>query len=448
MHGTVILKSYGADAEVHASGPGGIVFIEKKINEIIPVPNAESTARIHVYGKVNDPGTAGKTIYITQNNPDGDIEKLTTTMTKKGIFDTWLYITSEKFGIGLYSLDVKYADIPIGSISFEVVNKQSSPAPSQGTFTVSTDSKSYSKSSSVKIFGMVPTFESERYGGEITIQVLDPQNNIISVSQISPNSDNSYSKTMKPPFKIDGEYEIRVQYAQKQTSTTISWTSPIITPAPPNPTSPSGTFLKLDSLDNEFTVRDPNSHANMVVTGQLLTADRKNSITNAEIKLEFTGFTFNNKDNYKMKTDSDGKYALEFALPVGGKYSIKAVYDGSTKFNPTKSQTEIFTVLTQTVNPTPIQQPSSSTPSGGFDPTGIVFLVIVSVIIGAVVVIVQKRKKSSKIAQVVPGAKRAARSSPSGHTEARTFECPDCGSGKIRQNPDGSEFCSDCSWRN
>jgi hypothetical protein len=104
--------------------------------------------------------------------------------------------------------------------------------------------------------------------------------------------------------------------------------------------------------------------------------------------------------------------------------------------------------LTQTANPTSIQQPSSSTPSGGFDPTSIVFLVILSVIIGAVVVIVQKRKKSPKIAQVVPGSKRAARSSPSGYTEARTFECPDCGGGHIHQNPDGSEFCADCSWRN
>ena len=456
MHGVIVLKTFGSDAEVSVSGTGGIVFVEKKINAITSVANEEPIAKIHVYGKINNPGTAGRTVYITQHNPDGSIEELTAPITKNGIFDSVIYITPENRG--QITLDVRYADTPIGSISFEVVNKQSPTTPivpqnpstpSQG-ITVFTDSKSYSKSSVVKIYGMVPTFNSSNpNAGDVTIQVLDPQNNIIAVSQITPHSNTSYQMTMKLPFKVDGEYAIRVQYAREQASTIISWTSPITAPTPsPNPPSTSTTFLKLDSLDNTFTVRDQNSRANMIFSGQLLTADRQSYITGEEIKLEFTGFTLNNKDHHIMETDSGGKFGLEMGMPVGEKYGIQAVYDGSSKFNPTKSQTEIFTVLTQPANPTSIQQPSSSTPSGGFDPTSIVFLVILSVIIGAVVVIVQKRKKSPKIAQVVPGSKRAARSSPSGYTEARTFECPDCGGGHIHQNPDGSEFCADCSWRN
>ena len=28
------------------------------------------------------------------------------------------------------------------------------------------------------------------------------------------------------------------------------------------------------------------------------------------------------------------------------------------------------------------------------------------------------------------------------------FECPDCKRGNIEQNPNGSEFCRDCGWKN
>jgi len=124
----------------------------------------------------------------------------------------------------------------------------------------------------------------------------------------------------------------------------------------PSSTSKTSTFLKLDPLSDTFIAKGPNSQADVTYSGQLMTADKKFYITDAQIKLLFTGFTFEGKDHYKMTTDGDGEYELAVLMPIGVGYGVQAVYDGDKKFEPTKSQTEYF-IVTSTTSPS---QPSTS----------------------------------------------------------------------------------------
>ena len=88
-------------------------------------------------------------------------------------------------------------------------------------------------------------------------------------------------------------------------------------------------------------------------------------------------------------------------------------------------------------------QPQPPIPqSSGFDPSGLVALVIVAIVMVAIIAIV-KRKKKPQTVQVPQQSKGHS----GGSTAYRTFTCPDCQGGRIEQNPDGSEFCLNCGWK-
>ena len=104
--------------------------------------------------------------------------------------------------------------------------------------------------------------------------------------------------------------------------------------SPSNPTSKTSTFLKLDSLDNTFKLQGQNSEADVIITGQLLTGDRKSSIPDAKIKLVTDGFSL--AEVYQTQTtDANGKYRLKIILGknfVGQQMSIQAVFSGGEKW--------------------------------------------------------------------------------------------------------------------
>jgi hypothetical protein len=377
---------------------------------------------------------------MTITDPDGETSEQKVLATSDGYYENHMSRQYDKRG--KYSVSVKFQSSNIGTATFEVVKASALLQLKEAKTTsiiLNADSETYEKGSTIGIAGQLVPYQKRM--SEVTIQIISPNGNIVRVDQLSPDrSTGVFSTTINTAgelWKLEGDYKVKASYEDLTKITTFDFT------IPPIPIAKTPTILKLDSIPSTFKVKGQNSQVDVTFSGKLTTSDRKYFITGAQIHLKDTRFG----ETVTVRTDENGKFNVNWKWAIGNNYGVQAVYDGSSKFNPTKSQTEIFTVLTQTANPTSIQQSSSSTPSGGFDPTGIVFLVIVSVIIGAVVVIVQKRKKAPKIAQVVPGSKRAARSSPSGYTEARTFECPDCGGGHIHQNPDGSEFCADCSWR-
>jgi predicted RNA-binding Zn-ribbon protein involved in translation (DUF1610 family) len=88
-----------------------------------------------------------------------------------------------------------------------------------------------------------------------------------------------------------------------------------------------------------------------------------------------------------------------------------------------------------------------------------IMILIPVIIIVVVVVAIKSRKKTSRTApqRKTFGVKQPKKrrtgspsSVPSSGTSASTFahyECPNCHSENVVQNPNGSESCSDCGWR-
>ena len=99
------------------------------------------------------------------------------------------------------------------------------------TITVATDSSSYEKGEMISVSGSVSDYdESDPYKNfDVTLRLIAPNNNIITISQIPLNSDGSYSTFIPaqgPLWKFDGDYTISVNHgSDNNASTTFTFIS-------------------------------------------------------------------------------------------------------------------------------------------------------------------------------------------------------------------------------
>jgi len=95
--------------------------------------------------------------------------------------------------------------------------------------TIETDSSSYVEGDVISVSGSVSDFrESDPYTNfDVTIRLLAPNNNIVSISQVSLGSDGFYSALILaqgPLWKLDGDYTISVsQGSDRNASTTFTF---------------------------------------------------------------------------------------------------------------------------------------------------------------------------------------------------------------------------------
>ena len=85
------------------------------------------------------------------------------------------------------------------------------------TISVTTDSLSYQEGDLINVLGSISDYyESDPFKNfDVTLRLLDPKNNIITISQIPLNSDGSYSTFIPaqgPLWKFDGDYTILVSH--------------------------------------------------------------------------------------------------------------------------------------------------------------------------------------------------------------------------------------------
>ena len=203
---------------------------------------------------------------------------------------------------------------------------------------------------------------------------------------------------------------------------------------------------------------DVDSTSNRIVTfsGQLLTADKQFNITSGEIKLVFTPSIESWNNNSKRLTDDEGKFNIRIAIPPGQNYRVQAVFDGYTKdkIGSSQSLTQTFTVTSSLSS-----QPPTSTSSGDL---GWIWILIILGVVFAGVAGVLAKKGLKKTPKATPqrrkfGVKQPKKrrtgspaSVPPSRESASTFahyECPNCHSENVVQNPNGSEYCSDCGWK-
>jgi len=86
-----------------------------------------------------------------------------------------------------------------------------------GTITIGTDSSSYTTGAMISVVGYVSDYdELDPYKNfDVTLRLIDPKNNIITISQIPLNSDGSYSTFIPaqgPLWKFGGDYTISVSH--------------------------------------------------------------------------------------------------------------------------------------------------------------------------------------------------------------------------------------------
>ena len=97
--------------------------------------------------------------------------------------------------------------------------------------TVATDSSSYEEGEMINVSGSVSDYiESDPFKNfDVTLRLIAPNNNIITISQIPLNSDGSYSTFIPaqgPLWKFDGDYTISVSHGSDiNASTTFTFIS-------------------------------------------------------------------------------------------------------------------------------------------------------------------------------------------------------------------------------
>ena len=96
---------------------------------------------------------------------------------------------------------------------------------------VETNLSSYEKGSTIEISGLISNYDesdpTKVY--EITLKIIAPNNNLITIDQIKPNSGGTYSTSVNTEganWKVDGDYTVTVNYADKSASTTFTFVIP------------------------------------------------------------------------------------------------------------------------------------------------------------------------------------------------------------------------------
>ena len=120
-----------------------------------------------------------------------------------------------------------YADhVGNSHANFQVASQSSEVVP---IITIETDSSSYEEGEVITVSGYVSDFrESDPYTNfDVTIRLIAPNNNIVSISQVPLDASGSYVSSILaqgPLWKLDGDYTISVsQGSDRNASTTFTF---------------------------------------------------------------------------------------------------------------------------------------------------------------------------------------------------------------------------------
>ncbi len=93
------------------------------------------------------------------------------------------------------------------------------------TISVATDSSSYEAGEMISVSGSISDYkESDPFKNfDVTIKLVAPNGNIITISQIPPSSDGSYSTSIPaqgPLWKYDGDYTVSASWGSDNNAST------------------------------------------------------------------------------------------------------------------------------------------------------------------------------------------------------------------------------------
>ena len=97
--------------------------------------------------------------------------------------------------------------------------------------TLTTGSSSYEKGTTIEVSGLISNFDTSDplkvY--QVTLRIVDPKNNIVTVSQFDTNDDGSFSTSVNsngPTWKFDGDYVIMLNYGDLSATYTFAFSVP------------------------------------------------------------------------------------------------------------------------------------------------------------------------------------------------------------------------------
>ncbi|HJJ23654.1 MAG TPA: hypothetical protein OQH54_08080, partial [Nitrosopumilus sp.] len=375
VHGVVML-----DSTIYVLEPKEIIFAQ--ISGVGDVPQGVEHEKA--------------TIIITQ--PDGTTVNHRIFSASDGYFEL-IFPLGYDSQIGTYKVFVTFAGQILGELYFEVQREDPfntkdndseedrtfpPKTPTKAyTFTVETDLNYYEKGDDIHISGIVEDYAmiaGTNSGGAVSIIVIDSKNSIIAIDQVKPNLDGAFSTTIKTDgnvWSLEGDYTIKSMYDNEEKLTFFELSIPKTASNIPNPITPSinkiKTTLTLDNFQNTYSTST--SSVYIPISGYL-TADG-NGQADATILIMDNGSRLADT----LQTDSSGYFSGDLIYDNENSYhEIQVIYDGTDYFKSSKSQIEKFDISPQTTS-TPPQYTSNP-----FDPTWIIVIVVLSVIIGIAVI--------------------------------------------------------------
>ena len=103
-----------------------------------------------------------------------------------------------------------------------------------GDVTIDTDLSEYTKGDTITISGSIAGWgDVDGFGNQkldvndVTLRIVDPINNIVTIAQITPNSDGTFTTSIptdSPTWKKDGTYTIMANYGDGTGTTSFAFT--------------------------------------------------------------------------------------------------------------------------------------------------------------------------------------------------------------------------------
>ena len=113
-------------------------------------------------------------------------------------------------------------------------NAQSTEFP----LTVSTDYPGYAENGEIIISGQVKESSLSEYPTPVTLMVVSPDDNIVTIKQLTLDSNNEFTTTIVaggPLWKAGGDYTVKANYGAQKAETTFNYAGGSGSTAPPPP---------------------------------------------------------------------------------------------------------------------------------------------------------------------------------------------------------------------
>ena len=368
---------------------------------------------------------------------------------------------------GNYTVFVTFAGQVLGELNFYVekisaytpYNSQESTQVKSGLgiFIVETDASQYTSGSKIKISGIV---DNPEHGSAVTIKIRSPNNNLVSIAQITPLPDGVFYTTVSTSgstWKEAGDYTVEANHVSGNMITQFEFLIPSSNTVIPNPILES-VVNPPKRIQSVLTLEEPANTTYRFASGSSSKIPLSGYLTADGSPLNGVTISFFDKGSelaLKTRTGSNGYFITYFHSTGSNSYhEITAKYNGSSQnagaeiFLPSSSKTKSFDIIFSSPSPSPPPlQPSSSQPAPSDNWIGPIVGIIIALIVGGIIAVVAKNRK--------PKSVRAKANVSSGYTPPSSdqsvifhYACPNC-SRKLQPPtpPSVGQKCLSCGWK-